>query len=388
LNASAPEEPLNAPEAAGVYPWYRKEYLLVDRDTRDLAPNPPRDIVKRCGDLLNGQVNLEFLKSQIEVETRVSKNVREAGEDLRHLRKTVAAVAAEDNLAPIAVPTHPFAKWTRQKHTEQERYDVLARDFAGVGRRLVICGMHVHVGIEDEDLRIDLMNQMTYFLPHLLALSTSSPFWTGEDMGMMSYRLAVWDSLPRTGLPDRFDSWGEYQRLVAQIVNAGLIEDGTKIWWDIRPSARYPTLEMRIADMCTRLDDALSIAALYQCLLSMLYRLRATNQRWRIYPPSLIQENRWRAQRYGVYGGLVDFGLGEVVPFPDLLEELLNLVAEDAEMLDWELEIENTREIALRGTSAHRQLALYNEAIKSGADKQEALVQVVDALIIETVSGV
>ena len=364
-----------------------EEYLLVDRDSRDLVAEPPGNIVERCDRLLKGQVSPEFLKSQIEVETHVSKTVREAGEDLRHLRQTVAQVAAEDNLAPIAASTHPFAKWTAQEHTERERYDMLARDFAGVGRRLVICGMHVHVGIEDEDLRIDLMNQMTYFLPHLLALSTSSPFWTGEDMGMVSYRLAVWDSLPRTGLPDRFDSWGEYQRLVAQIVSAGLIEDGTKIWWDIRPSARYPTLEMRIADMCTRLDDALSIAALYQCILSMLYRLRAANQRWRIYPPSLVRENRWRAQRYGVQGGMVDFGIGEVVPFPDLLDELLDMVAEDAEILDCVAEIENAREIAQRGTSAHRQLAVYNDAIANGASTDEALMQVVDGLIEETVSG-
>jgi len=364
-----------------------EEYLLVDRESRDLVQEPPHDILERCEQLLRGQVSPEFLKCQIEVETNVSKTVREAGEDLRHLRRTVADVAAQYGLAPIAASTHPFAKWMSQEHTAKERYDVLARDFAGVGRRLVICGMHVHVGIEDEDLRIDLMNQMTYFLPHLLALSTSSPFWTGEDMGMMSFRLAVWDSLPRTGLPDRFGSWGEYQRLVAQIVNAGLIEDGTKIWWDLRPSARFPTLEMRITDMCTRLDDALAVAALYQCLLSMLYRLRTSNQRWRIYPPCLVLENRWRAQRYGVQGDLVDFGLGEVVPYRDLLDELLDLVREDAELLDCVAEVEHARDIGRRGTSAHRQLTVYNEAVEQGASKQEALSAVVDALIEETILG-
>lgn len=213
-------------------------------------------------------------------------------------------------------------------------------------RRLIICGLHVHVGIPDEDLRIDLMNQVSYFLPHLLALSTSSPFWQGEESGLQSYRLSVFDSLPRTGLPERFESWGEYQRMVSRLMQAGLIEDGSKLWWDIRPSARYPTLEMRVTDVCTRLDDGICIAALYLCLLAMLLRLRQKNQRWRVYANTLIDENRWLAQRYGTAGTLVDFGKGEAVPYAGLLEELIELTREEAVALGCLAEVERARGIS------------------------------------------
>ena len=185
-----------------------------------------------------------------------------------------------------------------------------------MARRLVICGMHVHVGIEDDELRIDLLGQAAYFLPHLLALSTSSPFWEGQATGLKSYRLSVFDELPRTGMPHQFGSYSEYARTIEVLVNAGLIEDATKIWWDLRPSARFPTLEMRITDVCPLLADGITIAALFRCILRMLYRLRRENQRWRYYPPFLVRENRWRAQRYGTTEGMVDFGKGAVVPFP------------------------------------------------------------------------
>ena len=248
----------------------------------------------------------------------------------------------------------------------------------------MICGMHVHIGIDNDELRLDLMNQVTYFLPHLLAFSTSSPFWQGEDTGLKSYRLSVFDEMPRTGLPNAFDSWPEYQRHVDALVQAGLIEDATKLWWDIRPSHRYPTLEMRITDVCTRLDDAIAVAALYLCVLRMLYRLKKNNQRWRQYAPMLIEENRWRAQRYGLDEGLVDFGRGEVVPCSELLEEIIDLVREDADALGCVKEIEHLRTIMKNGTSGHRQLATYAAAIKRGAEKDEALIEVVDMLIEET----
>ena len=239
-------------------------------------------------------------------------------------------------------------------------------------RRLLICGMHVHVGIDDDELRIDLLNQVSYFLPHLMALSTSSPFWRGEVTGLKSYRLSVFDELPRTGIPNTFDSYAEYQRHIDILTNAGLIEDPTKLWWDVRPSASFPTLEMRITDVCTLIDDAAAIAALFACILRMLCRLKLNNQ-------------RWRAQRYGLDGGLVDFGKGEIVPCASLLEELIELVAEDAEALHCKDEILHLRTIMKRGTSAHRQLAVYEKARMAGKSSEEALIAVVDQLIAETV---
>ncbi|MGB8273829.1 MAG: carboxylate-amine ligase [Alphaproteobacteria bacterium] len=364
-----------------------EEYLLVDRETRDLVAEPPASMLPECEALIEEQVKPEFLRSQIEVGTRVCRSLPAARADLAHLRATVAEVAGRYGMAPIACSIHPFAEWETQRHTDKERYNRLARDFQVVGRRLMICGMHVHVGVSDDELRIDLMNQVAYFLPHLLALSTSSPFWQGERTGLLSYRISVWDELPRTGLPERFESWGEYRRHAAILVDAGIIEDATKIWWDIRPSARFPTLEMRITDVCTRLDDAITIAALYLCVLRMLYRLRRNNQRWRIYSRMLVTENRWRAQRYGMDEGLIDFGRGEIVPFTDLLEELLGLVADDAEFFGCVDEVGRARDIARRGTSAHRQLRVYDEAVAKGASAREALRAVVDWLAAETIAG-
>jgi glutamate---cysteine ligase / carboxylate-amine ligase len=364
-----------------------QEYLLVDPQTRDLVEDPPQALFAECEARLKGQVAPEFLRSQIEIGTTVCSTMAEARADLARLRSTVIEVAEKHGLALIAASTHPFAQWDQQKTTPRERYEGIHRDLQGVGRRLVICGLHVHVGIDDDELRIDLMNQASYFLPHLLALSTSSPFWRGEDTGLMSYRLSIFDGLPRTGIPERFESWGEYRRHVGVLVEAKLIEDATKLWWDMRPSERFKTLEMRIADIPTRLDDALAIAALYRCLLHMLWRLKRDNQRWRIYKRMLVKENRWRAQRYGIDEGLVDFGKRRVVPYADLFEEIVALTAEDARHFGCEAEIEAARDIVRRGTSAHAQRAVFAEARQAGADKQEALRRVVDWLIAETKTG-
>jgi carboxylate-amine ligase len=365
-----------------------EEYLLVNRETRDLVVDPPDSLMSECEKRLEGRVSPEFLQSQIEVGTSKCSNIKEAGREIAQLRQCVAEVAGQHGLAPIAASTHPFAAWSEQKHTQKDRYNILARDMQAVARRLLICGMHVHVGLDDNDLRLDLMDQITYFLPHLLVLSTSSPFWRGENTGLKSYRLAVFDELPRTGLPASFDSWGEYQRHLAIMVHAGVIEDASKLWWDVRPSVRYPTLEVRIADVCTRYEDGVTVAAVYICLLRMLYRLKRTNQRWRHYSSMLVQENRWRAQRYGFDEGLVDFGKGDIVAYPALLEELIELTGEDAETLDCVQEIHHSREILTRGTSAHRQLAIYEAAVTDGADKRQALEKVVDFLIEETVAGI
>ncbi len=365
-----------------------EEYLLVDRESRALVVDPPKSLMAECEARLEGRVSPEFLMSQIEIGTNKCATLAEAAEEIRHLRRCVAEVAGQHGLAPIAASTHPFSVWSEQKHTPKARYDMLARDMQAVARRLLICGMHVHVGLDDDELRIDLMGQAAYFLPHLLALSTSSPFWRGEDTGLKSYRLAVFDELPRTGLPESFDSYSEYRRHVEIMVHAGLIEDATKLWWDVRLSARYPTLEMRIADVCTRYEDGITIAAFYLCLLRMLYRLKRTNQRWRVYNNMLVQENRWRAQRYGFDEGLVDFGRGEIVPYADLLEEMIELTWDDAERFGCVEQIRHARDILARGTSAHRQLAVYAKSIEAGATPDEALKAVVDFLIAETVEGV
>ena len=249
---------------------------------------------------------------------------------------------------------------------------------------MIISGMHVHVGIEDPELRIDLMGQATYFLPHLLALSTSSPFWEGTDTGLKSYRMSVFGSVPRTGLPEKFDSWADFKQHVNVLVRAGVIEDSSKIWWHIRPSERYPTLEMRVTDLPTRMEDTIAIAALYVCILRMLWRFKMENLRWRVHANFLIAENLWRAQRYGVSDRLIDLSRGTLVPFPLLVEEIIEMVQPDAEALGCKQEIEHIRTICRRGTSADRQLAVYNQALNCGAADHEAIKAVVDALIADT----
>ena len=364
-----------------------EEYFLVDRATREVVGDPPDTMLAEYETLLGGQVSPEFLRSQIEIGTRICTSLDEARADLRRLRRTIASVAAGHGMAPIAAATHPFARWDAQKTTERGRYRALEADLQGVGRRLAICGLHVHIGIPDDELRIDLLGQASYFLPHLLALSTSSPFWRGENTGLKSYRTAVFDEMPRTGTPERFASWGEYRRHVDILVAAGLIEDATKLWWDLRPSARFPTLEMRITDSCATLEDSLSIAALFRCLLRMLWRLKRENQRWRLYARMLIDENRWRAQRYGFDQGLVDFGKGAIVPYAALLEEILALIDQDARYFGCVDEVLHARDILARGTSAHRQLAVFDRALSEGASRHDALVAVADWLIEETARG-
>jgi len=364
-----------------------EEYLLVDKETRALIIDPPKSLIGECQELCGEQVTTELMRSQIEIGTKVCNNVQEAREDLVRLRQIVIDVAGRHGLAPIAASTHPFSRWTEQKHTPMERYDSLTAEMQGAAHRLMICGMHVHVGINDDSLRIDLMNQLSYFLPHLLALSCSSPFWEGRDTGLKSYRLTVFDVLPRTGLPERFQSFAEYQRHVDILINAGMLEDSTKIWWDVRPSARYPTLETRIMDVCTRVDDAIALVAILVCILRMLYRLRLENKRWRIYTPMLIYENRWRAMRYSFDEGLIDFAKGELVPFEQLLLDILNMTEEDARALGCEAEIAHVHEILGRGTSAHRQLKTYELAIAAGQNEEDALKAVVDTLISDTAEG-
>ena len=364
-----------------------EEYLLVDKETRGLIVDPPKSLLKECKELLGDQVTNELLRSQIEIGTKVCSSIQEARQEVARLRKSVIKVTDRYDIAPIACSTHPFSQWFEQEHTPKVRYELLTTEMQAAARRMVICGMHVHIGINDDELRIDLMNQAAYFLPHLLALSCSSPFWHGDDTGLKSYRLTIFDALPRTGLPEKFQSYAEYERHVAILINAGVIEDSTKIWWDLRPSAKFPTLEARIMDVCTSIDDAISLAALLVCIIRMLYRLRLKNQRWRDYNLMLVKENRWRAMRYSFDEGLIDFAKGDIVPFEKLLDELLELTYEDAKLLGCEKEVLAVKDILRRGTSAHRQLKTYESSKANGKSVDDSLKNVVDQLIAETAAG-
>ena len=365
-----------------------EEYLLVDPVSRDLVAAPPEGFMQRCQERLGDRVTHELLQSQLEVDTTVCQDVGAARAQLMALRATVALTVREFGMAMIAASTHPFANWRAQKKVEKERYRVLARDMQALASRLVICGMHVHAGIEDDELRIDLMNQATYFLPHLLALSSSSPFWEGQPTGLKAYRPTIFGDLPRSGLPEYFASADEWRQMLHVLEQTGLCDDATKIWWDIRPSARFPTLEMRVCDVCTRLDDAITVAALWQSILATLYRLRANNQTWRRYRRTLVEENKWLAQRHGIVAELADFGMLACKPFGVLIEEIIELVRDEAMRLGCLPEVLRAREILDRGTSADRQLNVHARARAAGAGEHEAAQAVVDWLIEETMVGV
>lgn len=363
-----------------------EEYLLVDLDSRDVAIDPPPDIFEECesqaGDSL---VEHELLRSQIEVDTKVCRSVAEARQDLARLRRLTSNVAARYGLAPIAASTHPFADWHQQRRTDRVRFHTIAHDMRSLSRRNLVCGMHVHVGIGDDDLRVELMNGFVRYLPMLLALSTSSPFWQGANTGLKSYRLTVFDGFPRTGLPEHFANYADYRRTIETLQHAGIVADATFIWWDLRISARYPTLECRVADVCTRIDDAASIAALIQSILHYLYRMRRDGKVGRHYPRFLIDQNRWYGMRYGCGGGLVDFDTDQIVPVADLLADTLETVHRDAEELGCAAELENALQIPQRGTSADRQIRCYEEAVRQGRSPDAALREVVDMLVAETV---
>lgn len=362
-----------------------EEYLLIDLETRDLVTDPNAGFLEECSRRTDQHVSPELMRSQIEIGTSVCPDVATARREVKALRKVISEVGEEHGYAPLAVSTHPFANWLSQKQTAAARYADLTQEMQANARRLLICGMHVHVGISDPEIRIDLMNQMSYFLPHLLALSCSSPFWEGEDTGLSSYRLTVFDALPRTGLPPQFASYGEYERHISILTAAEVIDEPSKIWWDLRPSAKFPTLETRIMDVCTNVEHAISLVALNVCLLRMLFRLRRDNQRWRLYSTMLIAENRWRAMRYSCSEGMIDFAKGEIVPFRDLLEELLGFLDEDAKALGCRDELFALRQILDQGNSAVRQLKIYRDAKEAGSDTSQALHQTVDWLRAETI---
>ena len=362
----------------------QEEYLLVKLDSRDVDADPPARMLEECSRRSGGQVSPRFLRSQLEASTKPCRSIAEARADLARLRGIISEAAQPYGRAPIAAGTHPFAEVTRQITTEREQFFALANEMQGVARRIMICGMRVHVGIDDDDLRVDLMNQLTYFVPHLLALSCSSPFWDGERTGLMSFRMTLVSSLPRTGLPERFASYAELRRNLDMLVRNGVIEHNGKMWWDVRPASLHPTLEVRVMDSCTGIDDAASLAALIVSLARRLYRLKLQNRSWRLYPNMLIAENRWRAMRYSVDGELLDLARGELVAFPQLVKELIELCREDAAELGCLRELEHLDSILTQGTSAHRQIRMYEEARAAGASTREALQAVVDFLVRET----
>ena len=364
-----------------------EEYLLVDPKSRNLVESPPEGFMKACKDRLGDSVGHELLQAQVEVGTPVCEDISEVRQELTRLRLGVAEIAKDFGMAMMASSTHPFARCKEQSRVENERYNGLISDLRALADRMLICGMHVHAAVEDDELRIDLMNQATYFLPHLLALSTSSPFWEGDNTGLKAYRPTCFGDLPRTGLPEHFASAAAWNEMLDQFAQTGLCQDPSKIWWDIRPSSRFPTLEMRICDICTTLEDTLTIAALYQAILAALYRSRAKNQSWRHYRPILIAENKSLAQRYGIDSSLADFGALSCKPFGDLLDEIIELVQIEAARYGCLAEVEHAHTILKRGTSADRQLDVYTRARAGGADKEEAWHEVVDWLIGETVAG-
>lgn len=355
-----------------------EEYQIVDPESRELT-SYVQEMLDEGRHVLKDQIKEEFLQSQVEVGSKICRNIGEAREELVRLRSAVVRVAENNGLRVAAASTHPFSSWADQEITPKERYFKHREALAYIAQRLLIFGMHIHVGIKDEDLRIDLMDQARYFLPHLLAFSTSSPFWMGRNTGMMSYRSVVFENLPRTGPPPSFNSWGEYERFVDTLIKTNCIEDATRIWWDIRPHPKFPTIEFRVTDICTKIDEAICVAALTVAIVAKLYQLRQKNQSWRRYPYHLIAENKWRAVRFGTGGKLLDFGKGEEVPFEVLAREVLELVDDVVDEIGVREEIDYAETILAKGTSADRQIAVYEE---TGDFKA-----VVDHLVAETKEG-
>jgi carboxylate-amine ligase len=316
-----------------------EEYQIIDPVTRELRSYVQR-FLEQGQTVLPDQIRPEFMQSQVEAGTRICRDIQEARCELIRMRRSIKELAEGEGLWVAAAGTHPFSSWSRQEVSPFGRYPELARFLQDVGRRLLVFGMHIHIGIEDRELLIEVMNQIRYFLPHVLALSTSSPFWHGRDTGLKSYRSVVFESLPRTGIPQQFSSHADYRSYLDTLLATGSIAEPTHIWWDVRPSERFPTLEVRIPDMCTRIEETLCLAALVQAIVAKLVRLREADQSWPIYRKNLLDENKWRAVRYGIEGKLIDFGQTREVPFPTLVEELLAWVDDVVDELDSRVEVE------------------------------------------------
>jgi carboxylate-amine ligase len=356
-----------------------EEYQIIDPETRELKSYITQLLEQDTMKLL--EIKPELHQSIVEVGTKVCANVTEARGELVRLRRGLMDLAGRSGLKIVAAGTHPFSSWRKQEITPMERYAGVRQDMAQLAQRLLIFGTHVHVGIEDPEFMVDAMNVSRYLIPHLLCLTTSSPFWMGEDTGLKSYRTTVFRNFPRTGIPPHFVSRAEYDRHVDLLVRTHSIPDGSKIWWDARPSPKYPTLELRVSDCCTRVEEAVCVAAIWQAILYKCWKLRRDNMSFRQYAPELIEENKWRAVRYGVSGNLIDFGKQQELPARHLIRELVEwFIGDVVDELGSRREVEYAYKIIEDGSSADRQLAVFK---KTGDIKA-----VVDHLIRETEAGV
>jgi carboxylate-amine ligase len=361
---SAPAEaPLPAPAVvSAVEPSFRfgieEEYFLVDAATRRIAPAPPDEVFRNANLATAGSVDREFLRSQVEAATPPYLRANDARNELQYIRRVTTAFAADKGLAILACGTHPQAAWSETLQSDSARYDAVMAELQMIGRRNLLCGMHVHVEFADPSLRVDVMARMLPYLPLLLALSTSSPFWQGQATGLKGYRLAAYDELPRTGLPDLFRTQDDLDRYTQAMVKSGIIEDASYLWWAIRPSTKYPTLELRIADCCTRIEDALAIACLYRALVRHLCLNPKLHDDIDIVDRALAVENKWRAQRYGVHATFATKDGSRSVG--DLLEDTLTRISDDIDRLDCRQDVEHSRVIVRDGTSADVQLAIYH----------------------------
>ncbi len=355
-----------------------EEYQIIDPESRELTSYITKFLEGDHSILRQREIKPEMHQSVVEIGTAACTTITEARDELLELRSSVHQLATDRGAVIAAAGTHPFSSWETQEVTPKERYQVVLEDMQHLARDLLIFGMHVHIGIEDEDFAIDAMNTLRYFTPHVLALSTSSPFWQGHNTGLKSYRSALFKRFPRTGIPYAFASAAEYRRYLDLLVATNSLPDGSKIYWDIRPHHTYPTLEFRICDLCTNIDDAICCAALFQALVLKHYQMRKDNLTFRRYPAPLIEENKWRAVRYGIHGKLIDFGRQKELPAKELLSELVAFVDDVVDDLGVRREIEHVFTILQRGTSADRQLEVYQAA---GRDPKA----VVDWLVNETI---
>jgi carboxylate-amine ligase len=357
-----------------------EEYQTVDPHSKDLRSHIHAEIIEKGKLLLQERVKAEMHQSVVEVGTSVCANIKDAKDELKKLRRDMIRLSRENGLRLASAATHPFADWRLQDVNPDERYKNIVEDLQLVARANLIFGLHVHVGIEDRETAIQLMNHARYFVPHLLALSSNSPFWLGMDTGLKSYRCKVFDKFPRTNMPDYFPSWGEYENYVKLLIKTNCIDNAKKIWWDIRPHPFFNTLEFRVCDIPMRVEETIALAALIQATVVKLHKLYAANQGFRLYRRSLLMENKWRAARYGIDGKLIDFGKQTEVPERELIEEYLEFVDDVLDELGSRQEVEYIREIMKMGTGADRQLRVYRETGDMKA--------VVDYIIEETEVGV
>jgi carboxylate-amine ligase len=356
-----------------------EEFQIVDPRTRELRSHVS-EFLEEGKMILGEQIKPEMIQSMVEVGTGICKNIQEARADITRLRSIISGLANKTGLVIVAASTHPFSHWQDQKIYDDERYELLVEELQSVARSLLIFGLHVHVGVAEPERRIHIMNAARYFLPHVLALTTSSPFWMGHNTGLKSYRTEVFKKFPRTDIPDHFDSYSNFQRYVDLLVKTGCINDGRKIWWDLRPHPIFPTLEFRICDIPTRVDDTIAIAALFQAIVAKLTKLIEQNLGFRLYRRMLIQENKWRAVRWGIDGKMIDFGKQKEVPTRDLILELLDFVDDVVDELGSRNEISHIHTILERRTSAEEQLRVFDET--------KDLNAVVDRLIELTMENV